>query len=161
MRTKYFNISNNQISELIWKIAIGTAISWELAKLFGSEHPYLAPISVILCQQTTNSETVKISIQRVMGTIIGIFITVLIASHIAVNGGTLGLLVLLGCFITKWLKLDKVVIHQVALTILFVFALEHKEKHYAMDRMIDTLIGVVVIAIIQVIWARFISQKKQ
>ncbi|MFO1445999.1 FUSC family protein [Bacillus sp. Bva_UNVM-123] len=161
MKTKNFTISNDHFSELIWKIAIGTALSWELAKLFGSEHPYLAPISVILCQQSTNSKTVKISIQRVTGTVIGIFITVLVASFIPVNGGTLGLIILFGCFITKFLKFDKVVVHQVALTILFVFALGHKEKHYAMDRMIDTLIGVAIVAIIQVTWSRLISRKKQ
>jgi uncharacterized membrane protein YgaE (UPF0421/DUF939 family) len=160
MKIKGFETANENFTALIWKLAVGSALSWEIAKLFGSDYPYLAPISVILCLRSTPSKTAKMSIHRVTGTIIGIFITVLAASHINVNGGTLGLLILLGCFITKWIKLDKVVVHQVALTILFVFALEHKMKHFAMDRIKDTLIGVVVVAIIQLTWTRLFSRMK-
>ncbi|WP_342042264.1 hypothetical protein [Bacillus sp. OTU2372] len=29
---------------LIWKIGAASALSWEIAKLAGSTHPYLAPI---------------------------------------------------------------------------------------------------------------------
>ncbi len=83
---------------------------------------------------------------------IGIIVTVLISSHIKVSGINLGLLILLGCFIAKWLKFDKIVIHQVAITILFVFVLEHQEKNYAIDRMRDTLVGVVAAVLVQMIW---------
>lgn len=37
---------------LIWKMGAASALSWEIAKLAGSNHTYLAPISVILCLQT-------------------------------------------------------------------------------------------------------------
>lgn len=129
-------------------MAIGSTLSWELAKLLGSDHPYLAPISVILCLQSTFHKTVQISIQRIIGTIIGIFFTVLIGSHMSVNGWSLGLLILIGCFITKWLHFKKVVLHQVALTILFVFVFEHQTKHYARDRMTDTVVGIIIASLI-------------
>lgn len=148
-------------TELIWKLAIGSAIAWEAAKLLGSDYPYLAPISVILCTQSALNKTISISLHRVIGTIIGISVTVLIASHMKANGGNLGLLIIIGCYLAKWLKLDKMVIHQIALTILFVFAFEHKMKHYPMDRMKDTLIGVIVAILIQMAWSRFISRNKQ
>lgn len=48
---------------LIWKMAIASAISWEIAKLAGSHHPYLAPISVILCLQTTINRSIQFSYQ--------------------------------------------------------------------------------------------------
>ncbi|MCQ6281114.1 hypothetical protein [Bacillus sp. EB600] len=38
---------------LILKIVIGSAISWELAILFGSTYPYLGPIALILCIKAT------------------------------------------------------------------------------------------------------------
>jgi uncharacterized membrane protein YgaE (UPF0421/DUF939 family) len=150
---------NENISILIWKLTIGSALSWEVAKLMGSDHPYLAPLSVILSLQSTMDKTVSLSIKRVIGTMIGIIVTVLVASHLSVNGWTLGLLILIGCFIAKYLKLDKKVIHQVALTVLFVFSFEHQTKHYAIDRMRDTLIGVLVAGIIQIVWFRLFLKK--
>ncbi|WP_462408511.1 hypothetical protein [Neobacillus sp. Marseille-QA0830] len=72
----------------------------------------------------------------------------------------LGVINLLGGYIAKYLKLDKKVLHQVALTILFVFVFEHQTKHYAIDRMRDTLIGVLTAGIIQLGWSRFVSRKQ-
>ncbi|WP_170846212.1 aromatic acid exporter family protein [Bacillus sp. MUM 13] len=156
MKTTKNQIQSENLSILIWKLAIGSTLSWEIAKLCGSIHPYLAPLSVIISLQSTMDKTIRLSIKRVSGTIIGIFVTVLIASHMTVNAWNLGLLILLGCFAAKYLNLDKKVIHQVALTILFVFVFEHQTKHYAIDRMRDTLIGVLVTGIIQLIWFRLI-----
>lgn len=157
MKAMKTGTSGEDLSILIWKLSIGSTLSWELAKLFGSDHPYLAPLSVILTLQSTMDKTVSLSIKRVMGTIIGIVVTVLIASHMTVNGWNLGLLILLGCFVAKYLKLDKKVLHQVALTILFVFVFEHQSNQYAFDRMRDTLVGVLVAGIIQLVWFRLIK----
>ncbi|GIN98218.1 hypothetical protein J6TS1_40880 [Siminovitchia terrae] len=152
--------TNENDSILIWKLAIGSALSWELAQLLGSKHPYLAPLSVILCLQSTLDKSVRISIKRIIGTVIGILVTVLIASHIKINSLNLGLLILLGSFITKWLKFDKMVIHHAAITMLFVFVFEHQTKHYALDRMRDTIVGVVVTILIQLVWFRIIKRNK-
>lgn len=146
---------------IIWNMAIGSALAWEIAKLLGSKHPYLAPLSVILCQQTTFNQTVQLSLRRAVGTILGILLTVLIATHIQLNGWFLGLLLLLGSYCTKWLNLDMKVLHQVALTILFVFVFEEHSKSYALDRMRDTSIGVIVAVVLQFIWFRFITWKKR
>ncbi|MCO0601120.1 FUSC family protein [Peribacillus butanolivorans] len=132
-----------------------------IIKTIGFYHPYLAPLTVILCLQSTIDITVQRSIQRVIGTMIGISVIVLIARHMSINGWNLGLLILLGCYITQWLKFNKTVIHQVALTLLFVFVLEHQTKHYAIDRMIDTLVGVIIAVLIQFVWFRLIFKRKQ
>jgi uncharacterized membrane protein YgaE (UPF0421/DUF939 family) len=152
-------LQNENLSILIWKLSIGSTLSWELSKLLGSDHPYLAPLSVILCLQSTFDKTVSLSLKRIMGTIIGIIVTVLIASHLTINGWTLGLIILLGCYIANYLKFDKMVLHQVAITVLFVFAFEHQTKHYAIDRMRDTLVGVLVAGMIQIIWLNLIKKK--
>lgn len=152
---------NQDFTILIWKMAIGSVLSWEIAKLLGSDHPYLAPLTVILCIQATMQKSMLLSIKRVIGTIIGILVILIIASKMSINGWNLGLLILIGCYISKWLKLDRIIIHQTALTILFVFVFEHQSKDYALDRMTDTLVGVVVTVLIQIIWFRFFSKNKK
>ncbi|MFF2878531.1 aromatic acid exporter family protein [Gottfriedia sp. NPDC057991] len=158
--TQSQNPSEN-ITSLIWKLSIGSALAWEFSKFFGSSHPYLGPVSLILTVQSTMDKTISLSIKRVIGTMIGIGITVIIASYLKVTGWNLGLLILIGTYIAKYLKLDKKVLHQVALTILFVFAFEHQSKDYAMDRMRDTLVGVLTAGLIQIIWSSLISRKKE
>lgn len=155
IRSQYESFSN-----LIWKIAIGSSLSWELSRLLGSEHPYLAPLSVIICIQATTDKTIKLAIQRVIGTIVGIPIVVLIANHLTINGLSLGLLILLGGYMTKWLKLSQQIMHQVALTILLVFVFEKRTENYAFDRMNDTLIGVMVAVLLQFIWSYFKRKQK-
>jgi uncharacterized membrane protein YgaE (UPF0421/DUF939 family) len=154
MKTLDQKKTSKDLSILIWNMAVGSALAWDLSKGFGSAHPYLAPLSVILCLQSTFSKTFWLSLKRVIGTIIGISVTVLIASHLSINGWKLGILILIGCYITKWLHFERIVLHQVALTILFVFAFEHKTSHYAIDRMRDTIVGVTVAVIIQYVWFR-------
>ncbi|WP_053362853.1 FUSC family protein [Bacillus sp. FJAT-27251] len=136
---------------LIIKMAAGSALSWEIAKLAGSHHPYLAPLSVILGLQSTVDQTVRLSVNRFIGTIIGILVTVPIASHVSINGWILGLLILCGAFIALWLNVNRLVLHQIALTILFVFVFEQKTKHYAFDRMRDTLIGLGVAVLLHML----------
>lgn len=152
--------SNDNFSMLTWQMAIGSTLSWELSKLLGSDHPYLAPLSVILCLHTVIEKTFQISMQRVIGTVIGIFIIILIASNLSINGWSLGLLILLGGLITRLLKLNKTVLHQVSLTILFVFTFEHQSSQYALDRMRDTLVGVITAVLIQLIWFYIILRGK-
>lgn len=137
---------------LIWKIAIASALSWEAAKLAGSDHPYLAPLSVILCLQTTVIQAIQYSYHRMVGTVIGIVVTMFAAPYISVNGWMIGLLILIGCFITKWLKRDESALHQVALTVLLVFVMEHKSGDYFIDRFRDTLIGAMMAVMIHMLF---------
>lgn len=147
MNKKPKQMENKSI--LIWKIAVASAISWEVAKLAGSDHPYLAPLSVILCLQTTVNRSIQYSYHRMVGTVIGIVVTMVASPYIGVNGWMIGGLILIGGFITKWLKRDESAIHQVALTVLLVFVMEHKSGDYFIDRFRDTLIGALAAILIQ------------
>ncbi|WP_050982303.1 MULTISPECIES: FUSC family protein [unclassified Bacillus (in: firmicutes)] len=132
-------------------MAIASAVSWEAAKLVGSKHPYLAPLSVILCLQTTIDKSIRFSFHRIVGTAIGVMLTAYLVSHLHMNGWILGLLMLGGTYIAKWLRLDETVLHQVALTILLVFTFERTSKDYVIDRIIDTIIGVIIAILIHVL----------
>ncbi|AEB65676.1 hypothetical protein BUN12_3086 [Bacillus amyloliquefaciens] len=135
---------NQNNTSLVWKMALASAVSWEAAKLAGSHHPYLAPLSVILCLQPTIDQSIRFSFHRIAGTAIGILLTSYLVSHLPMNGWMLGLLLLGGTYIARWLRIDETVLHQVALTILLVFTFERHSKDYAMDRIIDTVIGVII-----------------
>ncbi len=125
-------------------MAIASAVAWEAAKLVGSDHPYLAPLSVILCLRPTIDQSIRFSFHRIAGTAIGVMLTSYLVSHLPMNGWMLGLLLLGGTYIAKWLRIDVTVLHQVALTILLVFTFERNSKDYAFDRIIDTVIGVII-----------------
>ncbi|MGG5254372.1 FUSC family protein [Neobacillus sp. SM06] len=133
---------------LIWKMAVASAVSWEIAKWMGSNHPFLAPISVILCVQTTVKNSIRFSFHRMAGTIIGISVTVATAPYLSVNAWTIGLLILIGSFLVKWLKRDETAIHQAALTILLVFVIGLKSGTYFYDRFRDTLIGAMIAVLV-------------
>lgn len=129
---------------VVWKTAIASTLSWEVATWTGSKHPYLAPLTVILCLQVTVDQSIRFAVQRVIGTSLGVLLTAFIADYIGVGGWRLGLFLLVGTAIAKWLKLSDKVIHQVALSVLFVLYFESQSRGYALDRLKDTVIGAVV-----------------
>ncbi|WP_242220844.1 aromatic acid exporter family protein [Bacillus cereus group sp. BfR-BA-01380] len=136
---------------LIIKIALASGLSWELAKMLGSEHPYLAPLTVILSMQETVQHSAAYAFYRIIGTIFGISITVFIISHLEVNGWTIGLLLLGGMLLPVILRVHKTIIHQVALTILLVFVFVHKTNYYVSDRIRDTIIGALIAIIVHMV----------
>ncbi|GER66491.1 hypothetical protein BpJC7_06660 [Weizmannia acidilactici] len=55
---------------IIWKIAIASSLSWEIAKSAGSHHPYLAPLTVILCIKAMPDQTISFAVNRMIGTMV-------------------------------------------------------------------------------------------
>lgn len=136
---------------LITKISLASGVSWELAKMFGSKHPYLAPLTVILCMQETVQHSAAYAVYRIIGTIFGITVSVSIISHLEVNGWTIGLLLLGGMLLPVIFRVHKTIIHQVALTILLVFVFVHKTNYYVSDRIRDTIIGALIAIIVHIV----------
>ncbi|CAM3003060.1 FUSC family protein [Paenibacillus sediminis] len=135
---------------LILKMAAVSGLSWELAELAGSKHPYLAPLTVILCLQTTVQQSIQFSYQRTIGTIIGVVIAAMLASILPINGWALAFLFLIGTCIPALFKMSEVIIHQVALSLLLVFALEQQSGHYPIDRIRDTVIGAALAVLVHI-----------
>lgn len=133
-------------TSIVWKIAFGSGISWELAKLAGTKHPFLAPITLILCVRDRTTQSLTFTLKRVAGTILGILIIVMgmtvIGDHVSV--WELTGLMFLGLALTKVIRLDNVTIREAALSIVLILALEHKSPQYPIDRMRDTVIGALV-----------------
>lgn len=134
---------------LILKMVIGSAVSWELAILFGSKYPYLGPISLILCLQTTIMKTIQFGIARIVGTIIGAASVFILASSLHANAWSLAIVMLVSLVIPLHLGADGIMLHQIALSVLLVFAFEHKLEGYGLDRIRDSIIGVAVALLLQ------------
>jgi uncharacterized membrane protein YgaE (UPF0421/DUF939 family) len=136
---------------LIWKMAIASALSWELAKFFGSDHPYLAPATVIVCMQTTINRSLRYSYHRVIGVVIGVIVADIVLPYLKVTFWTLSLTILVACFISKWLKLDETTIHQTALAVVLVFVIGHNSGDYPLDRFRNTIIGALTACVIHML----------
>lgn len=136
--------SGRRTAVMIIKMSAACGLSWWLANLTGSKHPYLAPLSVILCMQSTVMQSMKYSIHRSIGTLIGVAFTAVVTSVVPLNAWTIGILIFAGSWIANGLKCSDIVIRQVALTILLVFVFEHQGGNYIWDRLKDTGIGIAV-----------------
>ncbi|WCN36276.1 FUSC family protein [Aneurinibacillus uraniidurans] len=141
-----------QQTSIIWKMALASTISWELAKLAGSKHPYLAPLTVILCLQPTLDKSVQFTYQRILGTIVGVLLTIFIAPYLGeATGWSIGLLILVTTGIAKWVHVQEQVIKQILLSVLLVFFFQNQSPAYAFDRIKDTLIGAIVVVLINLL----------
>ncbi|WP_312092943.1 FUSC family protein [Niallia sp.] len=141
----------NEITILVIKIAIGSAIAYQVSKLLGLSHSYLAPLSLILCLQPSLDQSVQFSFRRVVGTIIGVVMTTFIIQYVPLTSWMLGVLLLVGTGIAMACKLNAVILHQVALSILLVFALEKNAGDYGMDRITGTFIGSIIAVFFQLV----------
>nr|WP_254119569.1 FUSC family protein [Bacillus sp. FJAT-29790] len=132
-------------------MVVGSAISWELAVLFGSKHPYLAPISLILCLQATIIKSIRFAIARIVGTIVGVASVFIFASSYHVNGWTIAMIMLISLVFPLILGANSTILHQIALSVLLVFTFLHKMHGYGIDRIRDSVIGVIIAVLLHIL----------
>jgi uncharacterized membrane protein YgaE (UPF0421/DUF939 family) len=135
---------------LIIKMVIGSAISWELAILFGSKYPYLGPISLIICLQATIIKSIRFGIARMVGTIIGVVSVFILAPTLHANGWSIAVIMLASLVIPLILRANSTTLHQIALSVLLVLEFEHRLQGYGVDRIRDSIIGVAVALLLQI-----------
>jgi len=136
---------------VVWKIPLAASLSWQFAKWAGSNHPYLAPLTVILTIQITVTKSMQFAWQRILGTIAGVLFTAAVAPYVGLSGWSIGLFLLVGAIVVARLNLDHAVMIQVALSILLVMYFQSKMPSYPLDRIRDTLIGAIVAVLIQML----------
>lgn len=132
-------------------MGIASAAAWQVAKLMGSKHPFLAPVSVILCMQPTLAKSLQYSYYRILGTVLGVGVTVLAARWLPHQAWTIGLVIVIAGLISLIFGRKEVLIRETALSVALVLDLQKKSGIYPFDRVRDTFIGVVVALIVQFI----------
>jgi uncharacterized membrane protein YgaE (UPF0421/DUF939 family) len=84
------------IGERVLKTVLAASIAWALASLlpFG-DPPILAPLTAIFTMQATLAESVRGSVQRLLGVLFGIISAAVISQVIGLNALSIGLVVLI------------------------------------------------------------------
>lgn len=87
------------------KSALAAGLSWEVASLLlGAEAAALAVVSAVIIVQTTNWQTVRKGIERVLGVIIGVSLAVLVAHFAGLNIVTITLMIFCAQIIGMFLQ---------------------------------------------------------
>lgn len=128
----------------IFKTALAAAISWLIAySLLHGPYPYFAPLAAILTVQVTVAESVKKSWQRLLGTITGVIVSVLLSQWLVIGAFAIFLVITIGMGIGLALDLPAYVNSQAAVSSLMVLAFT-QNKGYALGRITESIIGSVV-----------------
>jgi hypothetical protein len=126
----------------IVKAAIASAVSYQLARWWiGSRFPVFAPLAAMLTVQATVLESVRTGVQRSIGVVCGVLVAFVFASAVGVHWWSIGLLVLLASVIGRSLALTASGATQVAVSAMLVLILSDGSNSYAVDRVLETLLG--------------------
>jgi len=140
-------IRANQRSPILQvaKSAIATAAAWLIAgALIPGPPPVFAAIAALLVVQPSLNQSLTKAVERSVGVIAGVVIASLLG--IAFGGGTwVILLATVVALLVAWaLKMTAGTANQVAISALLVLALGTATPSYALDRVLETLIGAVI-----------------
>ncbi|HWM15864.1 MAG TPA: FUSC family protein [Microbacterium sp.] len=127
------------------KSAIATAAAWLLAgALLPGQPPVFAAIAALLVVQPSVNQSLTKAVERSIGVFAGVVIASILG--ILLGGGTwVTLLATVVALLIAWvLKMTAGTANQVAISALLVLALGTATPSYAVDRVLETLIGAVM-----------------
>jgi uncharacterized membrane protein YccC len=127
------------------KSALATAAAWLVAGvLIPGPPPVFAAIAALLVVQPSLNQSLTKAVERSIGVITGVVIASVLG--ILLGGGTLVvLLATVVALLVAWaLKMTAGTANQVAISALLVLALGTATPSYALDRVLETLIGAVI-----------------
>jgi hypothetical protein len=129
---------------MAFKIAIASAISLVIAQGLQWEYPFYAVIAAIIVMSSTHGSTLKLGIQRLIGTAIGAVTGAIFAIALGSNFLSLGVSVFLTIFIASSGKFNEAA--KLAGYISAIVILSHSQSPwlYAWQRFLETLLGIVV-----------------
>ncbi|WP_205502179.1 FUSC family protein [Rufibacter psychrotolerans] len=126
----------------IVKTAFAAALSWFVATtVLDSDYPYFAAVAAILTVQVTVADSVDKASQRIIGIIGGVLVSMLLGHWFNVGAVSIFLIILVGMSLAKALRLNPQVISQVAISSLLVLAFGQAREGYAVERIIETILG--------------------
>ncbi|ARS35579.1 FUSC family protein [Pontibacter actiniarum] len=137
------------LSLQIVKTALAAATSWLVATtVLGSDFPYFAPLASILTVQVTVADSVEKATQRIIGIIGGVAVSLLIGHWFSISSFSIFLVIITGMWISKGLRMNPQIVSQVAVSSFLVLAFGLQEEGYALERVLETLMGSVVAVLI-------------
>ncbi|PTX18442.1 uncharacterized membrane protein YgaE (UPF0421/DUF939 family) [Pontibacter mucosus] len=137
------------LSLQIVKTALAATVSWVVATtVLGSEYPFFAPLASILTVQVTVADSVEKATQRIIGIIGGVAVSLLIGHWLSISTLSIFLVIIIGMGISRALRMNPQIVSQVAVSSLLVLAFGLQEDGYAVERIVETVVGSVVAVLI-------------
>lgn len=137
------------LSLQIIKTALAASISWLVATaVLSSSFPYFAPLASILTVQVTVADSVEKATQRIIGIIGGVGVSLFIGHWLSISSFSIFLVIITGMGISRALRMNPQIVSQVAVSSFLVLAFGFQEEGYALERVLETLLGSVVAVLI-------------
>jgi len=125
------------------KSALAAGLSWEIvSSLLGVEAAALAVVSAVIVVQVTGWQTVRKSIERIVGVIIGVILAVLVAHLFGLNVWTITLIIFFAQIIGMFLQnRGQYLATQIPISAALVLVLGATAGNYPLLRMLGALVG--------------------
>jgi uncharacterized membrane protein YgaE (UPF0421/DUF939 family) len=124
------------------KTAVAAGISWFIAaNLMGNSIPVFAPLAALLTVQVTVWDSVARGLQRVLGVVVGVLVAYGFARLAGINAWSIALVIFVSLLAGRALRLGQQGSIQVPVSALLVLVLGATTGGYALDRVLDTMVG--------------------
>jgi uncharacterized membrane protein YgaE (UPF0421/DUF939 family) len=125
------------------KSALAAGFSWEIvSSLLGEEAAALAVVSAVIVVQVTSWQTVRKSIERILGVIIGVSLAVLVAHFLGLNFWTITLMIFFAQIIGLLLQnRGQYLATQIPISAALALVLGATANSYPLLRMLGALVG--------------------
>jgi uncharacterized membrane protein YgaE (UPF0421/DUF939 family) len=124
------------------KTAVATGISWFIAAdIMGNSIPVFAPLAALLTVQVTIWDSVARGLQRVLGVVVGVLVAYGFARLAGINAWSIALAIFVSLLAGRALRLGQQGSIQVPVSALLVLVLGATTGGYALDRVLDTMVG--------------------
>ena len=134
------------------KTALAAGISWFLAdNVLGNNIPVFAPLAALLTVQVTVWESVSRGLQRVLGVVVGVLVAYGFARLAGINAWSIALAIFVSLLAGRALRLGQQGSIQVPVSALLVLVLGATTGGYAVDRVVDTVIGAAVGSLVNLV----------
>ncbi len=136
------------------KSALAAGLSWEIVStLFGVEAAALAVVSAVIVVQVTSWQTVRKSIERILGVIIGVSLAVLVAHLLGLNFWTITLIIFFAQVIGLFLQnRGQYLATQIPISAALALVLG-ATGNYPLLRVLGTLVGGLIGTVISLLFS--------
>lgn len=132
------------------RITLAASLSWvTVHSLYDDQYLYFAPLAAILITQASVKASLEKGIYRLIGVILGGIVSLVVGQFFDVGGLSILLMLLIGIGIATACRMNIQAISQVGVT--SVLALTFYQNDYVLWRVAETLIGVLIALIINMI----------
>jgi uncharacterized membrane protein YgaE (UPF0421/DUF939 family) len=136
----------------ILKTVLAAGLSWFVAdELIGSPYPYFAPVAAIVVLQVTVAGSLRHSIERIVGVVLGVMFALALTRLVEINVWTLSFLILASLIAGVMLGFSQSSVHQLASAAILAASLGPSTHGFAWAQIEETIVGAVVAVVINAV----------